>query len=140
MKSPSNPMIAIIQNSSWLTSGFLLATVVGIFAGMNGLKVGWLGALSAFAGLMLQSALTTWWVYWVMACILIAVALMAVTSVILKKRVIQDLISGIQAIRDGNPEDKELNTKLLVQHQNLDTRKVVIDVKGKMKKKACVEF
>jgi len=124
-----------VSSTNWLASGFLVTIALGIFAGLNGIKAGWLGAISAGAALMLQSALTVVWVYWVLGFLLIAVVLLCIASIIKKKCAIWDLVNGIQIVRDGYPDMEKRITAGVSAVQNKDTRGLVLDIKAQMKKK-----
>lgn len=120
-----------IATTDWLVSGFLVAAVIGSFAGLNGIKAGWVGTVSAVFGLALKGAFSVTWVYTSMGLIFVGVVLAALASVLLKNKALAEIITGVQRIRVGaGPTDtlrmtKDDITTVLTKTQSKPTQKLV---------------
>jgi hypothetical protein len=132
------PAITTIRSTDWLMSGFLLAIVLGVFAGLNGIKAGWLGAVASFVGLLVKAALSQTWVYWWLGCILVGGALATIASVLLKNKALRELITSVQCLRqtewDGKTHKAEM-TEVLQDLQSKPTQRLVLREKVKLKER-----
>ena len=125
-----------VKSTDFLNTLFLLALVGSVFAALNGLKVGWAGAAASLVGIVLKGALTQTWIYWMLGVLLIGTTVLIGASIILKKRVITELIQSAQRLKKvvrgaGNAED----IANPFQDQSPDTKKVVAQVKAELKTK-----
>lgn len=121
-----------------------MAAVVGVFAGLNGIKTGFLGTGAAIFGLMLKGAMSVTWVYYVLALILVGTVLAAIASIAFKNRAVKDLICGAQLVKYeaqagtdevvGGYKNKVCNDKLRAA-QTKPTRKLVDKIKKNLKQK-----
>lgn len=127
----------VIHSSDWLMSVLIIACVVGIFAALNGIKAGWLGCLSALFGLILKSALSVTWVYWLSGLVLMGVVLAALASIIMKNQALKEIIQGAQELK--NTPDSEIDTTtggvntILKKYQSKDTQRLVLHQKAALK-------
>ncbi len=120
---------------------FILVAVVGLFAGLNGIKTGFLGTAAAVFGLMLKGAMSVTWIYPALALLLLSVVCAAIASIVFKNRAVKELICGAQAVKDihdtlngANATRSELN-QALCKKQTKPTRKLVEKVKSNLKLK-----
>ncbi len=125
-------------------SVLLLAIVIGSFAGLNGVKTGWLGVVAAMIGLLVKSALSMTWVYWWMGAILVATTLAAMASILLKNKALREIITGVQHIKSSTPDNQlfGLNktdiTATLNTTQSKPTQKLVKSWKSYLKLKGVI--
>ncbi len=139
--SPGTKIIyETIRSTDWLISLFLIGCVAGLFAGLNGLKIGWLGAASCIGGILIKSALSTIWIYWFMSFCLAGCILAVIASILLKNKALIEIIKGVQKAKDGmvvvdgeNPAKVALEVEL--GHQSKPTQKLVQLIKGDLKVK-----
>ncbi len=113
----------------------LIALVIGVFTGLNGVKAGWMGAVAAGVGLLVKSALTLTWVYWMAGFTLIGVMIAAIASVVLKNKAITELITGIQKVKDDSVTVRGTVNAYLQNEQSKDTQKIVQYKKAALKLK-----
>jgi hypothetical protein len=94
----------------------LIGVVAGVFTGLNGIKAGWLGAIAATVGIMLKSALTLVWMYWLCGFVLAGTMLAALASVLFKNRAIQSLVVGIQKGKEAvaNAPSTNIDTRAVI--------------------------
>ena len=128
-----------IQSTDYLASGFLVALVLGVFAGLNGIRTGFLGAAAAFVGLVVKGAMSVTWVYTCLGLVLVGVVLAVLASVLLKNSAITELVKGIQNVRTNPEIAKNVEiTKDVSQEQSWPTQKLVqytklhLKLKGKI--------
>ena len=122
-------------------SVLIIACVIGCFAGLNGIKAGWLGSLSALFGLILKSALSVVWVYWMSGLMLLGVVTAALASIIMKNRALKEIIVGTQNIKDQLVVANSTMTKterndansILQANQSKITQKLVLQQKVALK-------
>ena len=98
--SPTDQLIVkTLTTTDWLSSLFLLAVPIGLFAGFNGVKTGFLGAGCAVCGLLVKGMLSQLWIYPLLTFLLIAVVCCASASIIMKSRVAKELVTGIEGLK-----------------------------------------
>jgi hypothetical protein len=128
-----------INSTDWLSTGFMVAVALGVFAGLNGIKAGFLAALAALSGLVLKSALSVPWVYSALAVGLVGVlaagGLLMVASILRKNRSLEQVIKGTQAIKALIPECPDVApvNKVLSNIQDRTTKALVLNTKTKLK-------
>ena len=128
-----------IQSTDWLMSILLIGSVLGIFAGLNGVKTGWAGTASCVGGMVLKAALSSTWVFWLCGFLFIVCVVAAVASILWKNKALREIITGIQFVRESvDPEIKENMTEYLASKQGKDTQGLVNQVKADLKLKGVI--
>jgi hypothetical protein len=124
---PVEILQSVIHSTDWISSLLLIGVVLGVFTGMNGLKVGWMGVVASTVGLLVKSALSVTWVYWWCGFTLVAVMLAAVASIILKNHALREIITGVQDVKSAvGPElDKGAVNETLAAAQSKTTKRLV---------------
>lgn len=121
-----------ISSTDWLLSMLLLGSVAGIFAGLNGIKSGWIAVLSCIGGMVLKASLTSTWVYWCCGFLFVGSILVATASVLWKNKAIKELIMSAQYLKQAVP-DKERVKEIFNLTQTKDTKALVTSVKNNLK-------
>jgi len=137
-KSVSNSMQLIqntVKSSDWLMSAFLIAIVLGVFSGFNGLKTGWCAAGASLLGLILKSAMTQTWVYWSLGVLLIAGVLLVAASILMRKRALVEIIKGVQRLKEAASVCTEPEKLALAKTQSKPTQRIVAAIKTDLKLK-----
>lgn len=96
VQPPTQIIWNTIQSTDWLMSLLLIGCVLGLFAGLNGLKAGWLGVISCIGGLALKAALTNTYVYWLCGFLFVGSVLVALASILYKNTALREIIKGVQ--------------------------------------------
>ncbi len=121
-----------ISSTDWLLSMLLLGSVAGIFAGLNGIKSGWMAVLSCIGGIVLKASLTSTWVYWCCGLLFIGSMLVAIASILWKNKAVKELIISAQYLKQAVP-DKERVKDIFNLTQTKDTKALVTSVKNSLK-------
>ena len=122
-----------VKSTDFLNTLFLLALVGSVFAALNGLKAGWAGAAASLGGIVLKGALTQTWIYWMLGVMLIGTVVLVAASILLKKKVVTELIQSTQRLKKvvrGDATDDDWTSV-----QSPDTKKVVAKTKAELKTK-----
>ena len=138
MTSGTTILWKTIMSTDWLMSMYLIAITCGIFAGLNGIKAGWMGAFACFVGILLKAALSNTWVYVAAGLGLVGCVLLLVVSILLRKKALVEIIKGVQTIKtEMNNSAKPTNSKqisdAMVKEQSKPTQRLVQQIKGKLK-------
>jgi len=121
-----------ISSTDWLLTIFILGSAGCVFAGLNGLKMGWLGLGACLFGLVLKMALSVTWGYYV-ACLLLLCGIgIAVYSVVWKNKVVSGLITGTQHVKDLYLQDKKDDVNTILMEAQNKTQQYVATVKDKL--------
>lgn len=126
-----------IASTDWLMSMLLLGSVAGIFAGLNGIKSGWMAVISCIGGMVLKASLTSTWVYWCCGCLFVGSIIVAVASIVWKNKAVKELIMSAQYLKQAVP-DKERVSEIFNLTQTKDTKNLVANVKSNLKLKGII--
>ena len=139
---PSDPLSAsqsiiysTIRSTDWLMSVLLMGCVLGLFAGFNGLKVGWAGLAACVGGMVLKADMSSTYVYWACGLMVLGTVLAAIASVLLKNRAVRELIVGVQKVKQ-DPSNGVSGT--MRNEQTRPTVDLVNSVKAKLKTKGVI--
>lgn len=125
-----------IKSTDWLASLFILCIAGGVFAGLNGLKAGWVAVISALVGLVVKAGMSNVYMYWGCGLILLAVIVLVIVSIVIKNKAIKELICGTQKLRDEFIlQDRDTAVKVLAENQSKETTKLVLNTKANLKLK-----
>lgn len=120
------------SSTDWLMTIFILGSAGCVFAGLNGLKMGWLGLGACLFGLVLKMALSVTWGYYV-ACILLLCGVgCAVYSVVWKNKVVTELVTGTQRVKELFLSDKKDDVNAVLKAAQEKTQTYVAAVKNKL--------
>jgi len=126
------------KNSNWLVTVSILSIAAGVFAFLNGSKMGLpcIGAscISLFMALAV-ARFSTWMAVFGLIGSLAAVGI----SVLVKNRAVKEIVTGVQGyktlyLQNANIDSKDLNETLAI-NQTKSTQKLVQNVKSKLKLK-----
>ncbi len=121
-----------IQSTDWLLSLLLVGCVLGVFAGLNGVKSGWFAVVACIWGIWLKAAISSEWVFWACGVLFVGSLVLAGVSVVLRHRVILDLILSCQQLKNEVQDDQRVSD-IFKMAQSPDTKKVVNQTKAKLK-------
>ncbi len=134
---PSSTTQTIIMNTikstDWLFSLLLMGSVAGVFAGLNGMKSGWMAVVACISGLFLKAALTSTWVYWFCGLLFVGSMTLGIVSIMWKNRGLTDLIIGGNYLKQH--VDKSVASTIFQTSQSKDTVALVNNIKAKLKTK-----
>lgn len=137
--TPPDPIVKVIHSTDWFMSLMMIATVVSLFAGLNGLKMGWAGVLACGGGLALKAALSSVYVFWICGLLFVVCLVLATFSILIKNKALREIVTGVQVIRNSvPPEQKETMSTILSSEQTDYTKKLVTKVKTVLKRKGLV--
>ncbi len=122
-----------IKSTDWILSILLIGTVIGIFAGLNGMKTGWAGVMACIGGMVLKAAFTSTYVYWFCGLIFLGTVLAALASIIWKNKAVKELIISNQYMKQH--VDPATAKEVFSVTQSKDTSSLVNTVKAKLKTK-----
>jgi hypothetical protein len=131
-------IIQAIKSTDWILSLMLIGSVVGLFAGFNGLKTGFAGTAACVGGIFLKAALTSTYVYWFSGFIFIGCVLAAIASILYKNRAVKDLIVGTQFLKQAVP-DKDRVANIFDLSQTNPTKQLVNQIKSSLKSKGIIQ-
>jgi len=126
----------VVVKTDWVTTACLIGVVIGIFAFLNGQKVGLaiVGACSAglFMGMAMHRFAT-----WFAVCGLIGSIASGLASVLANKKAMAQLVQGIQNIKNTDVAwltiHKSKINGIMSDAQDKDTMKKVIETKAALK-------
>ena len=128
-----------MKSTNWVLSIFLLALVVCLMAGFNGMKTGWGGAAACFCGILLKGMLTQVWLYWSLGLMLVGGVGLYAASVLLKNRALTEIITGVQRIKGSlTAVTIQGSSKVLAKEQSKATQHLVGKIKTDLKVKGKV--
>ncbi len=122
-----------ISSTDWLFSLLMIGAVIGVFSGLNGMKVGWAATASCIAGLFLKAALSSTWVYWFCGLLFVGSILAALASILWKNKSVKELILSCQYMKQAVPDEQRVRD--IFSLQSKDTKSLVNTIKAKMKTK-----
>lgn len=122
------------KGSNWLVTMSILGIAAGAFAFFNGSKIGipCIGAscISLFMALAV-ARFSTWMAVFGLIGSLASVGI----SVLVKNRAVKEIVTGVQTMKDCQPTTKGVANTILADIQSKSTRKLVQNVKSKLKLK-----
>jgi hypothetical protein len=122
------------KQSNWLVAVSILGIAAGVFALMNGNKLGVPAAVASCASLFMSLAVARF-AAWMAICGLIGSVLICVISILFKNRGLVELVNGAQALKNYNANDSKQFTKMLKECQTKSTQRIVQKIKSRMKVK-----
>jgi len=131
---PVQQMYKVVHKTNWTSTFCILGIVVGLFAGLNGIKAGWAAVISCCAGLFMSLA-TARYAHIMAGLGLVSSVAAMLASIIMKNRAIIDLIKGVQVVKQNVQTERDEINSMMKQQQSRDTEKVVISTKAKLKLK-----
>jgi hypothetical protein len=132
---PTTPTIIwnTVRSTDWLFSLLLIGSVAGVFAGLNGMKSGWMAVAACISGLFLKAALTSTWVYWFCGLLFVGSLTLGIVSIIWKNNALKDLIVGGNYLKQH--VDTSVSSEIFKTSQSKDTVVLVNNIKAKLKTK-----
>lgn len=122
-----------VRSTDWLFSILLIGSVAGVFAGLNGMKSGWMAVVACISGLFLKAALTSTWVYWFCGLLFVGSLTLGIVSIIWKNKAIKDLIVGGNYLKQH--VEASVSSEIFKAAQSKDTVALVNNIKAKLKTK-----
>jgi len=120
---------------NWLFSIFMIAAVLGITAGLAGMRIGWFIAAGNAGGIVLSLAVAEYGRWLALGGIIAAV--LAVAAMLLKNRQFQlHSVKSVEKLKEELPYLKGKINDVFFQGQNRTTEKMIHPIKAKLKKKA----
>ena len=127
-----------ISSTNWVMTIFILGAAASLFAGLNGLKVGWLALVSCIGGAFLKMALSVTWSYYFAGMVLIGAVVLAFVSIVFKNTVVKDLIVGGQLVKELYLKNKKQDVNNVLKVVQKTTQKYVKKVKTNLEKKGAI--
>ena len=141
LSSSQSIIYQTIKSTDWIMSALLMGSVLGLFAGFNGLRVGWAGLAACMGGMVLKAAMSSTYVYWVCGLIVLGAVLAAVASVLLKNQAVKELIVGVQKVKSSTVPRTEGHDEVsdtMKNEQSRTTVALVNTVKARLKTKGVI--
>ena len=137
--TPVEQLWQAAKQGNWLVAASILGIAGGVFALMNGSKLGVPAVVTSCVSLFMTLAVARF-ALWMAACGLIGSVLACVTSILLKNKALVEIIKGVQKAKDnmgGNiqatPDVEILKEELAIQSK--PTQRLVQTIKGNLKVK-----
>jgi hypothetical protein len=140
-ESGKEAMWRVVVKTDWVTTACLIGVVIGIFAFLNGQKVGLAIVGACSAGLFMGIAMHRFAV-WFAVCGLIGSIASGLASVLANKKAVTQLVQGVENVKGlfdigDDVTNDDINT-LMAKAQDKDTAKKVLRTKADLKIKEII--
>lgn len=125
-------VVRSMQATDWVLSLLLIGSVLGVFAGLNGVKAGWAGLAACVVGIVLKAALASSYVYLMSGLIFMGCVLVAAASVLRKNVALKEIIKGAQKLKETFGDADKVSATLAAE-QSPATQEIVQYTKADMK-------
>jgi len=125
------------KQSNWLVSLSILGIAGGVFALMNGSKIGIPAAIASCVSLFMTLAVARF-ATWMAVCGIVGSVLACAASILLRKKALVEIIKGVQQVKHdagigaGLASPTEIRN-ILKENQSKPTQKLVQKIKGNLK-------
>jgi hypothetical protein len=130
--TPIDQLWNAAKQSNWLVSISIIGIAAGVFALMNGSKIGIPAAIASCVSLFMTLAVARF-AAWMAVCGIVGSVLACVASILLKNKAISEFIIGIQKVKESNGNKDEINKLVTEGVQTKSTQKLVQKIKGNLK-------
>jgi MFS family permease len=120
------------KQSNWLVSLSILGIAAGVFALMNGSKIGIPAAIASCVSLFMTLAVARF-ATWMAVCGIVGSVLACAASILLKNKAVKELILGVQRVKESNGNKDEINKLVTEGVQTKSTQKLVQKIKSNLK-------
>jgi len=120
------------KQSNWLVSISILGIAAGVFALMNGSKIGIPAAIASCVSLFMTLAVARF-ATWMAVCGIVGSVLACAASILLKNKALLEIIKGVQLVKEDGQSNAKIVTNLLRDNQSKPTQKLVQKIKGDLK-------
>lgn len=127
------------KQSNWLVSLSILGIAAGVFALMNGSKIGIPAAIASCVSLFMTLAVARF-ALWMAVCGLMGSVAICAASILLKNKAIKEIIIGVQLAKgevgkQWSDRVQAINESQKVAQKSKSTQKLVQQIKGNLKVK-----
>lgn len=134
--TPIDQLWQVAKQTNWLATISILGIAGGVFALMNGNKIGIPAAIASCVSLFMTLAVARF-AAWMAVCGLIGSVAICAASILLKKKALVEIITGVQKYKDTCIEVSD-NFKQHLNKQSKSTQRLVQQVKGNLKVKGVI--
>jgi hypothetical protein len=140
--TPIEQLWNVAKQTNWLATLSILGIASGVFALMNGNKIGISATIASCVSLFMTLAVARF-ATWMAVCGLIGSVAICAASILLKNKAIKEIIIGVQKAKDnmigiGGENPGKTTLKKELDKQSKSTQKLVQLIKGNLKMKGVI--
>jgi uncharacterized membrane protein len=120
---------------NWLFSLFMIAAVLGMVAGLHGMKSGWLIAAGNIGGIVLSLAVAEFG-RWLAIGGIIAGVLVVAAMILRNRQFLFQSVKSVEKLKEALPDAKGVINDTFFLEQNRTTEKMVQFVKSKLDRRS----
>ncbi|MHA1883064.1 MAG: hypothetical protein ACTSUO_08470 [Candidatus Thorarchaeota archaeon] len=137
--TPEKQLYQAVKKSNWLVTASIIGIAIGVFTVMNGMPKLGLASIAAASTSLFMALAVARYATWMAVFGLVGSILAAISSVLVRRRALIEIIKGVQEIKQEFMDEKSKDVnKVLASNQSKSTQRVVQNIKGALKLKGSI--